>query len=88
VIVTELERDRRLAFVADGDAGRWCITFALEADGTRTALRREMRSLQRTWFSRVLSPLIMIGNGSELAKNLTAIKGVLEAGRTAPTPAG
>jgi uncharacterized protein YndB with AHSA1/START domain len=74
VTVIALDPERSFAYEAQGDAGHWRTTFTLQPDGTGTVLRREMRSLRLTWFTRVLAPMIMLGNGAELAKNLRKIK--------------
>lgn len=82
VVVTDLDPDRTFAFEATGDAGRWRTTFTLAADGTVTVLRRQMRSLRLTWFTRLLAPMILLGNGHELATNLQKIKSTIEAAVT------
>ncbi|WP_186316078.1 SRPBCC family protein [Catellatospora sichuanensis] len=78
VTVVELDPERRFAYEADGDAGRWRSTFTLRADGDATVLHREMRSLRLTWFTRALAPMILLTNGFELARNLRKIKACVE----------
>lgn len=78
VVVVELDPERRFAYEAEGDAGRWRSTFTLRPDGAATVLHREMRSLRLTWFTRALAPMILLTNGVELAGNLRKIKSHVE----------
>jgi uncharacterized protein YndB with AHSA1/START domain len=78
--VTELIRDRRFIHRSHGDLGRWQTTFTLEpGENGTTTLRREMRSLELSRFARLLSPMILLFNGREMAKNLRRIKARVEA---------
>ena len=79
VAVTEYVPDRRFAFESHGDLGHWRTTFVLEPATNGTTVRREMRSLELSRFGRMLSPMILLFNGGEMAKNLRRIKARVEA---------